>query len=93
MSVVYSKNPDVVFRKIADEFILVPVRQKVVDLKSIYTMNDTAALVWELVDGKTGVSAIRDRVAGEFEVDIPQAELDVSELIRQLESLGLIEKA
>jgi len=45
MDTVYSKNPEIVFRRIADEFILVPIRQKAVDLKSIYTLNETAAFI------------------------------------------------
>ncbi|MFZ6016559.1 MAG: PqqD family protein [Nitrospirota bacterium] len=49
---VYKKSDSIVFRKIADEFILVPIRQKVVDLKSIYTLNEVSAFIWELIDGK-----------------------------------------
>lgn len=89
----YSKNPDVVFRKIADEFILVPIRQKVVDLKSVYTLNEAAAFIWEHIDGSRGVPQIKDMVAAEFQVEAPQAEADVSEIISQLEALSLIQKA
>jgi hypothetical protein len=89
---VYSKNPDVIFRKIADEFILVPIRQKAVDLRSVYTMNQTAAFIWELIDSRASVAQIKDKVADEFEVEAGQAQADVSEILSQLEALSLIQK-
>lgn len=52
----YQKSPDVIFRRVADEYILVPIRQKVVDLRSIYTLNEVSAFIWELIDGKKSIS-------------------------------------
>ncbi len=92
MDVTYSKNPDIIFRKIADEFILVPIRQKAVDLKCVYTLNQAAAFLWELIDSKQGVSQITDKFAAEFEVDPCQAQADVLEMFSQMESLSLIQK-
>ena len=93
MDIIYSKDPNIIFRKIADEFILVPIRQKAVDLRSVYTLNDTAAFIWELIDGKRNVSQIKDEVAGKFEVVPGQAESDVSQIVSQWESMSLIQKA
>jgi hypothetical protein len=93
MDVVYSRNPDIIFRKIADEFILVPIRQKAVDLKSVYTLNATAAFIWELIDGKKSISNIKDKVAEEFEVESRQAQDDVSHIISQWEAMCLVQKA
>lgn len=92
MEKIYSKNPDVVFRKIADEFILVPIRQKVVDLKSIYTLNEVAAFIWELMDGKKTVSQIKDKIIEEFEVEPAQVESDIEEMLSQFVALGLIQQ-
>ena len=93
MDVIYSRNPDIIFRKIADEFILVPIRQKAVDLKSVYTLNEVAAFIWEAIDSSKSISQIKDKVAEAFEVDTRQAQADVSEILSQLESLSLIQKA
>jgi hypothetical protein len=92
MEGIYSKNPDIIFRMIADEFILVPIRQKAVDLKCVYTLNQTAAFLWELIDSRQNVSQITDKFAAEFEVDPRQAQADILEIISQLESLSLIQK-
>ncbi len=90
---IYSKNPDVVFRRIADEFILVPIRQKAVDLKSIYTLNETAAFVWELIDGVRTAQQIKENVAEEFDVDLRLADSDITRMLLQLETLSFIKKS
>ena len=45
----FKKDPNMVSRKIADEVILVPIRQNVGDLESIYTLNEVATRIWELM--------------------------------------------
>ena len=75
---VYEKSDAVVFRKVGDEFILVPIRQNVGDLDSIYTINEPGARIWELVDGKTKVKEIKERILGEFEVTSDEAERDLN---------------
>jgi hypothetical protein len=90
---VYIKNPDVVFRKIADEFVLVPIRQKAVDLKSIYTLNEAAALIWGLIDGSRAAFDIRGKLMEEFDVEASQAGSDVAEILSQFEALSFIKRA
>lgn len=85
---VYQKSSSIVSRKIADEVILVPIRQDAGDLESIYTLNEVAARIWELIDGKKRVREIRDTIVEEFEVSPQQAEDDLILLIKQLEAVG-----
>lgn len=87
---VYKKSDSIVFRKIGDECILVPIRQDVGDLESIYTLNETAARIWELTDGKTQVSQIKEKIVEEFQVDPEQAEQDLREHLQQLEGIQAI---
>ena len=87
---VYKKSDSIVSRKIADEFILVPIRQNVGDLESISTLNEVAARVWELIDGKMKVREIKDKIVEEFEVTPQQAEKDLIEYLQQLEGIEAI---
>ena len=87
---VYKKSDSIVSRKIADEFILVPIRQNVGDLESIYTLNETAARIWELIDGKMKVREIKERMIEEFEVTPEEAEKDLIEHLQQLEEIEAI---
>jgi len=87
---VYKKSDSIVFRKIADEFILVPIRQNVGDLESISTLNEVAARIWELIDGKMMVREIKDKIVEEFEVTPKQAEKDLIEYLQQLKGIEAI---
>jgi hypothetical protein len=89
---VYKKNNAMVSRKIGDEFILVPIRQNVGDLESIYTLNETAARIWEWIDGKTEVREIREKIVAHFGVASEEAEKDLLEHLQQLESIEAILK-
>ncbi|MCK4648720.1 PqqD family protein [bacterium] len=83
----YQKDPNIVSRKIAGEFILVPIKQNVGDLESIYTLNEVAARIWELIDGKRKVKEIKDMIVEEFEVAPKEAEKDLIELLQKLEKI------
>ncbi len=87
---VYKKSDSIVSRKIGDEFILVPIKQDVGDLESIYTLNETAARIWELIDGKIKVRDIKERIVQEFEITPTEAERDLIEHLQQLEGMRAI---
>jgi hypothetical protein len=86
----YARDPDFVFRRIAEEIILVPIRRNMGDLESIYSLNETAARVWELLDGRRTLGEIVDALVQEFEVASATAETDLRALLGQLAEAGAI---
>jgi hypothetical protein len=86
----YRKSESVVARKVGGEFILVPIRQDAGDLSSIYTLNEVAAHIWELIDGSHSVEEIRGKIIEEYEVEPREAEEDILHCLNQLESRNLI---
>ena len=89
----YEKDPSIVHRNIAGEVILVPIRQHVADLESIYTLDEVGARIWELIDGQRRVEEIRDAIVEEYEVSADVAEADLIEFIQQLEEIGGVRRA
>jgi len=87
---VYKKSDSMVSRTIGGESILVPIRQSAGDLDSIYTLNDTAAHIWGLIDGQAKVGDIKERMLTEFEVTSEDAEKDLIEHLKQLTALKAI---
>ena len=87
---VYKKSDSIVSRKIADEFILVPIRQNVGDLESISTLNEVAARIWELIDGTMKLREIKAKIVEEFDVTPQQAEKDLVDYIKQLEKIEAV---
>jgi hypothetical protein len=84
---IYRQDPSIVARQIASEMILVPIRQNVGDLESIYLLNETALLAWQLFDGAHSLADIRLQITQEFEVDEYQAGHDLLELVAHLEKV------
>lgn len=79
-----------VTRQVGGECIILQVRAGVADLDSVYTLNDTGSWLWDRLDGTTSLSELAAAVAGEFQVDLPTAQADVSELIDELCTEGLV---
>ena len=89
----FKRNENFVFRKIGDEMILVPIKNNVGDMGSIYNFNELAAFVWENLDGKDRLQDIKNSIVEEFEVSAQQAEEDLCEFVDDLKEIGAIEKA
>jgi hypothetical protein len=86
----FKKSDAIVFRKIGDEYVLVPIRQGGGDLESLYTLNETAARIWELLDGTVKGTEIRDKITEEFDVTPEEAEKDLVHHLRELASIKAI---
>jgi len=86
----YQRHENFVFRRIEDETILVPIKDNVGDMGSIYNLNETGALVWELLDGHKTLADIRDTVMAQFEVSTREAQADIFEFISQLETIDAV---
>ena len=87
---IYNKNENFVFRKIEDETILVPIKDNVGDMGSIYNLNEVAAFVWEQLDGKKSLRDIKHRLSEEYEVSAEEAEDDLSAYIAQLKEIEAV---
>ena len=87
---VYKRNENFVFRKIEDETILVPLKDNVDDMGSIYNLNEVAAFVWEQLDGKKSLGDIKHRLVEEFEVSAVEGGDDLSEYIAQLKKIEAV---
>jgi len=86
----YEKDPSVVYREIAGEAILVPIRRNISDMESIYTLDEVGADIWALIDGERTAGEIQDLLLGEYEVDAEVLSIDLAEFIQQLLSIGAI---
>lgn len=86
----FAKESDFVTRNIKEETIIVPVKDDVGDLDSIYTLNEVGSFVWKLLDGQTSVSEIVDAMCSEYDITTEEAQKDVVGLISSLEKAGLI---
>jgi methyltransferase-like protein len=87
---VYSRSPDIVTRKTGSEYVLVPVTNNIADMNSVYTLNETGAFIWELIDGVKSVGEIIDAVTEEYEIDNESASNDVDSFIKNMSNYLII---
>jgi methyltransferase-like protein len=87
---IYRRNADFVYRKIENETILVPIKNNVGDMGSIYNLNEVGAFVWENLDGKKTLDDLKNMVTEEFDVSIQDAEIDLCEFINDLKEIDAI---
>ena len=90
---VYQKNQNFVFRQIDDETLLVPIKDNVGDLGSIYNLNPVAAFVWQNLDGEKTLNDIKNLITGEFEVSDQDAVQDLTEFVGELEKIDAVFQA
>ena len=88
---VFVQSMSVVFRRIGDEVLLVPIHARTADFESIYELNEVAARIWELLDGRRTGAGIRDALVSEYEVSPAVASADVAGLLQRLAAFGAVE--
>lgn len=84
VSSIPSHSPRVVFRRINDECLLIPLTDNIADMDSLYRLNETGVFIWELIDGKCNIRDITAMMAEEFEVDPDEAEKDIMQFLEQV---------
>ena len=87
----FVRSQSVVARVVAGETLIVPIRAKVGDLASIYSFNGTGSLIWKLLEGPKTFSQLASAVVQEYDIDVQQAERDVTEFVNELKAVGLVE--
>jgi hypothetical protein len=88
---IFVRSRSVVSRRVSGETLIVPVRGKVGDLASIYSFNEVASLIWQLLEIPRDVSELVSAVEREYVVDPQQALQDVSKFLNEVLSVGLVE--
>jgi len=85
LSSIPAHSPRVVFRRINDECLLIPLTDNIADMDSLYRLNETGVFIWELIDGKRDIRDITARMAEEFDVDPDEAEKDIMLFLEQVQ--------
>ncbi|MEW6368303.1 MAG: PqqD family protein [Acidobacteriota bacterium] len=88
----FARDPNVVARNIAGEFVLVPIVAKGADLDSIFHLNRVGSFIWERLDGETTGEQIVKEMTGRFDVGVDQAADDYRRFLAQLESVKVVKR-
>jgi|SRR3989338_847575 len=89
-SSIFKKNRDIVTRKIENETILVPLYKTSEELDCIYTLNDIAGRIWELIDGKKSMTKIEKILLREYDVTEKKLNAELAGLLKDLKDIKAI---
>ncbi len=83
-------NDSLVLRQVAGEYMIVNPFSDEVNMTKVYSLNETAAWLWQQVDGKEFTAAdLAQLLCSEYEVDEATALADAEELCAQWREAGL----
>ena len=88
----FSRNPDFIFRKIVDEYILVPIHRDVADMECLYTLNEVGAFIWDCLSEPTKPVEIAEVISDSYEVESEEAMQDVEDFIDQMIGIGAVKR-
>lgn len=92
LSEVFERSDRIVGRRLADEYILVPIVSRGADVDSIFNLNGVGALIWEKLDGRTSGQAVVEAIVERFEVDAAKAAEDYAEFVAKLVSVDAVRR-
>ena len=84
------QSSSIVTRKTGNEYVLVPLSDNIADMDSVYTLNETGAFLWELIDGKRCIDDLVEALVAEYNVNRDNAEKDVFAFINNMKKYLII---
>jgi Coenzyme PQQ synthesis protein D (PqqD) len=81
----------IVTRKTGNEYVLVPITNNIADMDSVFTLNETGAFIWELIDGKRDIEEIINELTIDYDIDKKNAEEDVLSFIDNMHKYLIID--
>ena len=87
---ILSHSPEIVTKKISEEYVLVPVANNIADMDSVYTLNETGAFIWDHINGARSVEEIINELITEYEIDRETASADVFEFADNLKEYLIV---
>ena len=87
---VLKKNPDIVSREIEGEIILLPIYKTSEEINCIYTLNKSAAKIWELIDGKRTIKEMAEIILEKFDTTSEEIDKKLTDIIKDLEDIKAV---
>ena len=77
----FRRNPDYIYREVADEAVLVPTGKAAESFFGIVSINSTGAFLWKALEYEHSIEELREMFAREYELEMEQSLQDVTEFL------------
>ncbi len=88
----YKQKENIVTRKVAGEVLLVPVKGKLADMQQLFSLNETAEVIWQCLKNEQTEDDLVRKVMDTFNVEESTAKADVRELLERMLKRELVEQ-
>ena len=78
-------NPNVACQRLGDELVVVNLETDV-----IYTLNPTAAIVWEMVQSGSDIEDVRTRLLTDYDVEKDEIDRELRLALANMRDFGLL---
>lgn len=86
-------NGNLKLRKIGKKYMIVDISSSDVDFTSVYSLNETAAFLWEKIESREFVETeLVDLICSNYDVDREKAMTDVRRIISLWKTHGLVKE-
>ena len=86
----FEKDASIVFRKVGEEYVLIPYRREKSVLPYMYSLEGVGARIWELLDGTKDNRRLIQKLSSEFEVAKSTITKDILSFLAHLKKERLI---
>lgn len=92
LDAVFTRSDRMVGRRIAGEFVLVPIVGHGAQLDAIYNLNRVGAFAWEQLDGRRSGERIVEALVARFDVDRATAQADYRVFLSKLLAIHAVSR-
>lgn len=85
-------NKNFVVRQIADEYIIVPIGEAVINFNGMVTVNEVGKFIWEQLYEDLAQEELLQRIIQEYDIDEQTAAEDMKEFLDKLKQGGLLQQ-
>lgn len=78
-------------RPVANTWVVLPLGAESVNFNGMLTLNETGALLWQILEKGGDREAMADALLAEYIVDRAQALADVDDFLAKLQKIGCLE--
>ncbi len=74
-------------KKVGEEYIVVPIRDNVAEMHTLYNMNEVGSFIWEQLKPGTTFIELQQEIEKAFDVDSETAKKDLTSFLLKLEEV------
>ena len=83
---------DYVLRQVAQNWIVMPLAEETLNLSGLLKLNDSGAMLWNVLEKNCSVDALTDALMSEYEISEEQAKADAEAFFDKLLQIGCMEE-